>query len=468
VILEMQDMRNENLQLAEKVDQKLTELDQRIKILKKLPTPPTPESVITDITIPLFKEFSDFYGDYTMYKTQLLCEVSDQNIITIRNKTPNARTLQIGLYSIVELLADKYNQPISQFYNHGAAVSPLPDFDNIHTQLQETVYWVEANFSRILEYSDDRVIKICKDYYNTKSLPLILRLRFYEFEKALISVKINGAIQEGLKERDEKVRQFEKEYAKKLETAKLNFRTRMDEARKLAERYKWIAQDLQSDLETAQSKLEAVKNETSTTSQKLIDSESKVEDLEKKYSDTKLKCERLERDLKRFTEQPWVMGSTSTIDAPTFMNVVSGETIIYPPVDEFKKDWKPNGKEGDSYIYKKGSNTIKIPESLEYKFNDLIKELYKNTAADDQPSNSKDTKTKKVVIKNKISENDDKVLDAITKNKDGLTQTEAAVAAKISPKHISKHINKLEDFDLIFSREVEIEGRKVTKYFAKN
>jgi DNA-binding MarR family transcriptional regulator len=83
----------------------------------------------------------------------------------------------------------------------------------------------------------------------------------------------------------------------------------------------------------------------------------------RELTNLKIKLENAEKELKKFTEDPWIQDSNSNAEKPIFYNKVSGDIIQYP--DDFKKSYKLTRKEGDVMVYvnEKGKE-FKVPETL--------------------------------------------------------------------------------------------------------
>ena len=246
------------------VDEKvIKEIDDKITFLNQSTAlTPIHTPIPTKNTYPTPDEFINFYNDFTFFKTPLNFSIKD-DILTIVNQTPNAHPITIGMYSIISVLAAKYDVQVMENIDLKKGIKTLPDFDKVNTQIKQKSWDIQAMFVDIYQYSDPRCISECKKYHELMALPLFLRIEFLEFERSLVSQKVTNGILEGLKERDAQLEQIRKDYVTKYENEKTLHRTETDRFKKDTQKYNIILEQLKTRNDNLSQKLESVNEENS-------------------------------------------------------------------------------------------------------------------------------------------------------------------------------------------------------------
>jgi len=407
------------------IDEKIIQdMDKKIANLNQ-PTAPTiiVAPVPTKNTLPTPDEFTLFYNDFTFFKTPLNFSI-DNNTIVIKNQTPNAHNINIGIYPLISLLASKFDAPVSEnMIDLKKGSSPLPDFDKIDTIIKQKSWDIQTMFVNIYQYSDARCISECYKYHELMAMPLELRIRFLEWEKSLVSQKVANGILDGLKERDAELEQIRKDYVSKHEKEKTLHRTEFDIFNRESQKFKIVMEQLNTRNDNLVQKLESVTTENSGYYEKVQEAESKAETANRELTNLKIKNAELEKKVAKYEVDPWMLDTNSNVERPVFYNKVSGDIISYP--DNFKA-YKLTVKEGDVMVYTNDKDKeFKVPEGL-------ILHQQKKKAPDSL-----------LVIDDKKEENtltqrQNKIFNAILESDFPLAIVEISEITGIAPNHINE------------------------------
>jgi hypothetical protein len=399
----------------------------------------------------------NFYSDYMLFKTAGM--TVEKDTLTLRTRT---QSIQMSMLGILELLSNKLKLPVVGVPEQKIEKKP-PFITEIDEVIKHKMEWILIEFNRILAVGDPRINRLCMDYYRVQSYPILVRLKYLEWERGFISYHIKQTETRLEDKKSLELREIRKQYTERLDKEKSTLNLRITQTQNELLRIRTVNDRLDGLYQNAQTENVTLKQEIEAIHERMKGNEETSTRYAEENASLKAEMEVMRNKLNKHESAEWKPDFASTNAVPVFCNLKDNTIIKFPcSLDGFKRDYSLKSSDGQSRIYSKQDGAeFTIPDSLAFKLPILIQSR--------QPTaSSKDENQHEIIVGGKqihLTGGTKAVYDFLL-NSDEPKSTGKIVDATHKPQpHVSgRYLKSLREIGVLVEKEID----GVKKYSINN
>ncbi len=395
--------------------------------------------VIPKLLLPSVEAFNLFMDDILFHKCGVEPLFNDRTLILTTTKSK--KSIQINIDALLQILCCKYEHPVIHESYVTQNIDLQTNMQNLYVDIQDRLDHAILKFNKILPFEDKRIKDLCESYATMFIIPLKLKIQYQEWEKSLISGYISSEISKGMAENNKKLSEIQIDYAKKLEEEKVKNNTKLENYSREILRLQGMNESLNSMRSSSKEEINSIKLEKDELYDKYKKLEISLQEKDAEVIKLRFDSEKVKKELEKHKiVDEWVLDTTSKDNEPVYYNQVTGGKLIEYPKN-FKGEYKLESVDMDKdvLIYKEveGEKKFEVPQSLSRFISESV-----HTQNNGMINNT---------TNEKLNDNDMKVLNALSRDKEGaLTTKELEVIVKIASRHIkSIHLKKLMKLNMV-------------------